>query len=375
MFLHKRNRGRNQSWSILIIICLGLTFLTTNAFAVDIAVDTTFDTSERIQKGISYLQSVQNVDGGFPSEQGRESSAMVTDWAIMALSAVGEDVAGDKWSKNGVTPVLYLIQHFSTLESTTDYARTLLALSAAQKGNQDQGIDLGENLAEKIMSWQLPQGQFAQQELGEDALLSPQIWSVLALKGAQKEIPQEEKVLGWLVSQQNSDGGFSWAVGGESDPDDTGVALSALAALGLDQNDLVVQKALQYLQEQQNEDGGFSWTDQKTNTATDSWVMQGLVAVGENPAGSNWRINGKSPLEHLGSLQNSDGSFQWISGQNSSPVLMTAYALLALSETSLPVNLTPSGELPANNNLAKFSADICRFIKKTLMFLPKFLLL
>jgi len=384
--LLKQNKVISMRYGIIIILCLGLIFLTSNAFAIS--------TSEKISKGVSYLQSVQNEDGGFPSSQGRESSAMVTDWVMMALCAVGEDTAGEGWNKKGITPALYLSQHFSGQESTTDYARTLLALTTAPKGTVEQGLALEKKVAEKIMSWQLPQGQFAQQELGEDALLSPQIWSVLALKAAEREIPNQDTVLDWLVSQQNRDGGFSWVIGGESDPDDTGVALSALAALGVNKDDLVVQKAVKYLKEQQNEDGGFSWTDQKTNTATDSWVIQGLTAVGEDSMGNNWRINGKSPLDHLCSLQNSDGSFQWISGQNSSPVLMTAYALLALSGASLPVNLSESGEFSAviinedgssvpspvqqndpeeNKNLAKLSGDICRFLKNSLLSVPKFL--
>jgi prenyltransferase beta subunit len=367
---------------LLLFLWLGMFVASSGVFA--------FDTSECVQKGIAYLHNVQNEDGGFPSDKGRESSPMVTDWVVMALRAAGEDLDDVKWSKKGLTPSVYLLKQVRPLESTTDYARTLLALTATDNGTVIQGIDL----AEKIVSWQLPHGQFAQSELGEEVLLSSQIWSVLALTAANQEIPQREKVLSWLVNQQNSDGGFSWAVGGQSDPDDTGVALSALAALGLAKDDLVVNKALHYLKEQQNKDGGFSWTDQKTNAATDSWVIQGLAAVGEDPVGNNWRVQGISPLDHLCSLQNSDGSFQWVSGLDSSPVLMTAYALLALSGGSLPVNLTDSKNLvddvqedmtvqqnnstvdyhpEENENLVKLFGDMCGLLKKMLITLPQFL--
>ena len=361
--------------SLLFILWFGMFVLSSGAFAVDI--------SECVQKGIGYLQSVQNEDGGFPSDKGHKSNPMVTDWVVMALRAAGEDPNDVRWSKKGLTPSDYILNQERSLELTTDYARTLLALTALNSGTVYQGIDL----AEKIVSWQLPHGQFAQSELGEEVLLSGQLWSVLALTAADQEIPQCEEVLSWLVSQQNSDGGFGWAVGGESDPDDTGVALSALAVLGLTKDDLVVQKALQYLKEQQNEDGGFSWTDQKTNAATDSWVIQGLSAVGEDPAGNNWRVQGVSPLDHLCSLQNSDGSFQWVSGLDSSPVLMTAYAVIALSGGSLPVNLKDTQNFAdamtgdmikqqnKNNssNLTKLSTDICRLFKNMLRALPQFL--
>lgn len=365
----------------LILFSIGLFLYSFDVWA--------FDASESMQKGVEYLLSVQNEDGGFPSAKGRESNAMVTDWVVMALRAAGEDITTEKWSKNGVAFPEYLFNQARELEGTTDYARTLIAFTAADRGSVYQEVDL----AEKILSWQLPHGQFAQQDLGEEGLLSTQVWSVLALVAAEKEIPYQDKVLNWLVSQQNTDGGFGWAVGGVSDPDDTGIALSAFAALGLSKDEPVIQKAFQYLKQQQNEDGGFGWTDQKTNTATDSWVIQGLSAMGEDPAGVNWQVQGISPLAHLYSLQNSDGSFQWVSGLDSSPVLMTAYAVLALSGKSLPVNLKDLGYLSdatqedttgrqnnstvnnseENDNLAKFSGDICRFLKNLLLSLPKIL--
>jgi hypothetical protein len=332
------SKSRNSKGFLTRKWCGFLFFLWLGIFVFSSGVGA-IDTAENVQKGLAYLAGVQNEDGGFPSAGGRLSSPMVTDWVVMALQAAGEDVTGVHWCKNGVTPWAYLQKETRSLEGTTDYARTLLTLTAAGSGPVYQGVDL----AEKIVSFQLPHGQFAQCALGEEGLVNCQIWSVLALTAAEKKIPSQDKVLAWLVSQQNSDGGFGWAVGGESDPDDTGVALSALAVMGLEKDDVVIKKALQYLKDQQNEDGGFGWTKQKTNTATDAWVIQGLTAVGEDPAGEKWQVGGISPSAHLCSLQNSDGSFQWISGVDSSPVLMTAYAVFALSGSSFPVN--PSDEV------------------------------
>ena len=269
--INKKSFLKRRGASFLFFFWLGLFIVTPSLWAID--------TVERVNKGLAYLASVQNDDGGFPSDKGRPSSPMITDWVVMALRAVGEDVAGVNWSKNGVNPCTYLEKEERPLEGTTDYARTLLALTAVGSKPSYQGIDL----AEQIVSFQLPHGQFAQPAWGEEGLVNCHIWSVLALAAAEKEIPNRKQALAWLVSQQNRDGGFSWAVGGESDPDDTGVALSALAVLGLTKEDVVIKKALQYLQEQQNKNGGFGWTKQKTNTATDAWVIQGLTVVGEDP--------------------------------------------------------------------------------------------
>lgn len=283
---------------------------------------------EAITNGIQYLSSMQNRDGGFASDKGRSSSQVSTAWAIMALRAAGEDINTEKWIKNGHSPLDYLNAGNSSLDATTDYARTLLALMAGGGSPVYQGV----NLAEKILSFQQATGEFAQLDKGEKGLINAHMWAILALNSAGVEIPQKDKATDWLVSCQNADGGFGWVVGEASDPDDTGVAVTALVLLGEDPHkSLPIQKALAYIHKQQGVDGGFKWTGQKSSTATDSWVIQGLVAAGTEPGDENFT--------HLLSFQNTDGSFNWTSEVRSSPVLMTSYAIMALCRKPLPVNI------------------------------------
>ncbi|QNB45819.1 hypothetical protein BR63_05530 [Thermanaerosceptrum fracticalcis] len=292
--------------------------------------------AENIKKAVAYLAAVQNSDGGFPSEKGRKSSMGITAWVIMALRAAGEDVKSNKWMKGGRNPLDYLNTGSNLLEATNDYARTLLALTASKCGAEFNGIDL----AEKIISFQRDNGQFAQPDLGELELVNSHMWAIIALASAGREIPNKDKAREWLLSQQNEDGGFGWALGGESDPDDTGVAITTLVLLGENpQDSTAIQKALKYLKKCQEADGGFVWTGQRSNAATDAWVIQGLVAVGEDPFSVGWQANGKNPVAHLLSLQNSDGSFSWMKDVVSSPVLMTAYAIMALAQRPFPVNI------------------------------------
>ncbi len=291
---------------------------------------------EAITNGIQYLSGMQNGDGGFASDKGRTSSQVSTAWAIMALRAAGEDITAEKWVKNGHSPLEYLKSGNSSLDATTDYARTLLALMAGGGSPNYQGI----NLAEKILSFQQANGEFAQLDKGEKDLINAHIWAILALSSAGIEIPQKDKAAAWLISCQNEDGGFGWVVGESSDPDDTGVAVTALVLLGENPHiSLPIQKALAYLHKQQGVDGGFKWTGQKSNTATDSWVIQGLVAAGAYPGAEKWQREGNSPFSHLLSFQNTDGSFNWTSEVRSSPVLMTSYAIMALCKKPLPVNM------------------------------------
>jgi squalene cyclase len=69
--------------------------------------------SEAIQKALAFFQEQQNDDGGFPaikpSEWGTDSNANSTANVIMALLAVGENPAGEKWTKDGGNPLTALL--------------------------------------------------------------------------------------------------------------------------------------------------------------------------------------------------------------------------------------------------------------------------
>jgi hypothetical protein len=69
--------------------------------------------SEAIQKALAFFHEQQNDDGGFPaikpSEWGTDSNANSTANVIMALLAVGENPAGEKWTKDGGNPFTALL--------------------------------------------------------------------------------------------------------------------------------------------------------------------------------------------------------------------------------------------------------------------------
>ncbi len=148
------------------------------------------------------------------------------------------------------------------------------------------------------------------------------------------------------MSQQNPDGGFGWVEGAESDTDDTGVAIQALVVLGEDpQNSEVISKALDFIKSYQSADGGFSageWMGKESNTASDAWVLQGLFAAKENPLARKWQSGNKTVIDSLISNQTKNGSFNWKDGKASSTTQMTAYALMALTQKSHPVNINPA---------------------------------
>ena len=82
-------------------------------------------------------------------------------------------------------------------------------------------------------------------------------FAVLALRAAGTSPPAA--TIGWLIRQQDSDGGFNFATrGGSSDADDTGAALEALAGVGGSAASHARARAVGFLRGRQNADGGFA---------------------------------------------------------------------------------------------------------------------
>lgn len=328
--------GRKKIISLGIVILLILS-VSTMGFAANTL--SNVEATQSINKAINYLHSMQKEDGGFAGRVGGNSSRGLTSWVIMALEASGEDVSGENWTVAGKNPIDYLYDCNDELEETIDCARLLLALSAAGQGSHYHGDDL----AQKIASFQQSDGQFGQFDMGEQEMINAHMWSILALASAGYEIPNKEKAKKWLLERQNEDGGFGWLEGVESDTDDTAAAVQTLIILGEKTEDsLAIKKALDFLKKYQQQDGGFSAGERMgkdANVASDAWAMQCIIAAGQSPQSNEWSINGKNGVIHLLNLQNADGSFDWKTGVSSSPVTMTAYTIMALAQKPHPVNI------------------------------------
>lgn len=290
------------------------------------------------EQAVRFLHQVQNEDGGFPSVLGGSSSRTVTCWVIMGLAAAGEQVSGSSWAPAGQTPLDYLEGNPQALKETTEYARLMLALRAAGQQPQYQGINLQESLA----AFQQSNGQYAQLDKEEAGFINAHMWSVIALASAGS-VPNQEMARAWLLSRQNSDGGFGWLEGIASDVDDTGIGIMTLVLLGEKTNSPAIEKAVRYLQSCQTQDGGFScgdeWMGNESNAASDAWGMLGLIAAGEDLGADKWKVKGKNPMDHLLSLQDKDGAFKWKPEVDSSTITMTAYALIAIAGKPFPVNI------------------------------------
>ncbi|MGB2842111.1 MAG: prenyltransferase/squalene oxidase repeat-containing protein [Halobacteriota archaeon] len=274
-----------------------------------------------IQNALGYLHTLQNDDGGF-SNPGDESAVSNTEWTIMAIVAAGEDP--HDWKKNGHTPIDYLRANADNLTGSTDYERMILALVAAGENPRDfAGRDFVAELKEKYLK---DDGQFSD-------FTYTTIWGILALSSAGEDVSTSVK---WLKGQQNDDGGFAWVPGEKSDYDDTAAAIEALIAAGVSPDSTVIKNALEYLKTGQNTDGGFKYFGtSSSNAASDAWVVQAIVACGQDPL--EWTKNNYNSVDHLLSLQQSDGSFNYTAYVKSNPGYMTVCAIIALLGSPYPI--------------------------------------
>ncbi|HDM44967.1 MAG TPA: hypothetical protein ENG07_00530, partial [Candidatus Bathyarchaeota archaeon] len=278
-----------------------------------------------VSAALNYLRGIQQSDGCI-------SDFATSAWATMAIAAAGEDP--HSWAPNGTSIVDYLKANSNllNLSKASDVERYILAMTAAGEDPRDIG---GINYVEIL------KGLFNNGQIGEDEWLFDDYWGILALisagEAANSTIIQETKE--FIEHNQNEDGGWGWAVGVGSDVDDTAAALMALIAAGEPLNSTTVGRGLEYLKENQQNDGGFpSWG--VTNSASDSWAICALVMAGQDPASKDWTKRGNTPVSHLLSLQNPDGSFNWTSTDPEwvNRALMTAYAIVALCGKGYPVN-------------------------------------
>jgi hypothetical protein len=182
--------------------------------------------------------------------------------------------------------------------------------------------------------------------------------TLLAIRSAGANPPVI--ALNRLVGFQLDDGGWSFdgtaATG--SDTNTTSLALQALA--GQRQADGARAKAIGYLRSQQNSDGGFPYSQASSfghdsDANSTAYVIQALVAMGEDP--SAFTNGGKDPYAALASLQNPSGAMRYQSAQPDDNALATYQAITALLGKPLPVKtaaasgaqalIEPAASLPA----------------------------
>ena len=288
--------------SIIAVIVLVLQFAglvsSTLAYSYPLQAD-----DPEIEAALDFLREAQQTDGSI-------DGFATSTWAVMAIAAAGEDPGNWRTSAGNPSIVDYLRDNADLVNArkATDWERCILAITAAGENPYDfGGIDYVSELKE------LYDGS----QIGYVDTINDDFWGILALISAGEDPDSDiiQNTSDYIKNNQNEDGGWSWSTGGESESDNTAAAIMALIAAGESPESEAVIDGLAFLSDMQNSDGGFPRTyPGESNSSSDSWVIGALLAAAEDPTASSWTPADNNPVDHLLSLQDSDGSFWWKEG-------------------------------------------------------------
>lgn len=274
------------------------------------------------QKALKWLQKQQSAtDGGY----GSPSSTVESQLAIGA-----NDYRAKDWRRNPTAPSLLDYQK----SNANQYAKTGAAaagkLAVAQIGSK---ACFPQKTKTPDDYYNASTGAYATEA-------GPQAWAMLGAAALGQTIPPE--AVNYLKSLQQSNGGWEWSSGWGTDTNTTALALQALIAAGEANTSPAITNGLAYLASAQNTDGGFPYDpDSSFGTASDAnstaYVIQALLATGENPTSGEWTKN-DNPIGFLQSLQLPNGSFEWQAGTGAN-LLATQQAIPALLGRPYPLRV------------------------------------
>lgn len=296
--------------------------------------------STAADNALFYLQGQQQTDGSYVDFDGTINA---TIGVALAVSSTGRDA--NAWKKANASVIDYLASQKSVLsdpaklnDNTAKIAQLVMVLVAS--GNNPRAF-AGEDWVALLKSTQNgTTGAF-----GSSFIQHP--WAMMAIKAAGDAIPGN--AVTYLTDNQEGDGGFGFnGKGSGSDTNSTALGLEALAAAGWAPSTTAIQQALAYLHTQQNDDGGFPWSKvfswgKDSDASSTSWVIQGLIAAGEDPQGSGWTKNGQTPVDYLISMQNANGAFGYQASWSDDNLMSTYQAIPALAGKAFPLELASGG--------------------------------
>ena len=273
----------------------------------------------RIVAALDFLKDSQNSDGSIGSNLEQ------CCYAVVAIDAGGRDP--HSYQKGGTSLVDYIRSWAASqaqppeTKEALPYEYYLFAIAAARENPWDFG---GVNFVDGLKA------MFDGQQIGKPELINDDFWGIITLVGVGESpgsgIIQASK--NYILTHQNSDGGWGYTPSGVSDVCDTANALMALIAAGQAPSSQAIQNGLDYIKSQQNDDGGFPWMPGgQSDVASDARVIAAIKACGEDPTSARWTKNGHNPVEHALSLQRDDGGFDWKEGSSLNSEWMTSYIL------------------------------------------------
>ena len=281
------------------------------------------------ERALTWLHARQVIsDGGYGSGGAAVESM---------LAAGANHVAAKEWrqSPSGPSLATYFTGNGAAYTQAAAGAagKTAVALSAAEAC-----LPLGALTPQAYYSPTL--GAYSDQS-GSNS------WAILGALAVSETLPSE--AVDALRASALEDGGWEWAPGWGTDTNSTALAIQALVAAGEPVSASSIISGLTYLAGAQNEDGGFPYApgeDSPSDTNSTAYVVQALIAAGQDPLGPTWTISNSTPISYLLTMQLADGSFEWQPGTGTSQ-LATVQAIPALLGRAYPVQAREPLACPA----------------------------
>jgi energy-coupling factor transport system substrate-specific component len=299
------------------------------ALALAVVLPTQVAQASETSRAVDWLVKVQNRDGGWGASPDSDSSVATTAWVMLGLEAAGRNPLDI--SRDGHNAVGYLRARVDELSSPGDFARTILALEGARVDPRDFG---GHNLVAALIKRRRDNGSY-------EGWPGSTAFAVIALRTAS--VGGIEQSISWLAKVQNRDGGWGDVPRAPSTADGTGAVMQAIPDTS------AAGHGFGYLRKSQRPNGGFPLGKSgSVNAQSTAWAVQGMLAVGRDPAGL--QEGGNSPLDYLAARQGSDGHYRYSSSSDQTPVWVTGQVLAATAGEAFPVSPVARKSKPASKS-------------------------
>lgn len=245
------------------------------------------------------------------------NSGSISDWEAFALARAGQTVpAGYLF---GVEKLVK--EKKGDFRKITDYERIALAVKAM--GGNPENI-AGYNFIEKI---------YNSDRMTSQGTNGPTFALLVLDSGNYTIAPQakwtKDKLVEWILQQQNKDGSFPLMKGEEGNVDITAMILAALSPYqARPEVKKSAEQAIEWLSKMQLQNGGYKLFGDE-NSESVSQVIIGLSSFGINPKDKRFVKPGGDLLTNLLRFKNNDGGYAHVIGQATND-MATEQALMAL---------------------------------------------
>jgi hypothetical protein len=276
--------------------------------------------SDGVRRAVEYLVAAQESNGAFfrANEAAEETAAVV-----------GALVAGGAESRNVDRALDYIGATGRSRTTRGAYTGRIVAGIVAG-GRSPTDLNGYDYLAKLQSQYNADTGAFDEKFFGH-------LEAVNGLLAAKQKVP--DKAIGWIRSNACSGGGFGDDAGcpNGANVDSTAWAIDVLVGSGRKTDPLVTQSRA-FLLSVQHTDGGFGFTqDLSTSSDSTGLALSAIAALGEDARAGAWRqTDGDDPVGALLALQTKEGGFKFVASSKATG-RATINALPGLAGVAYPV--------------------------------------